>query len=151
MNFFDESEKHCNRIECSPSSIQTCSTQLRLTQKFAFIKKSTISTQSLWKLGQNAVLMSSEHRWTVYGRSKELTVMALENKRASHHNRWGVPVFIAAMLLRSRTTTVISFSQGSDVVLLVLLIDYYSGSQIVLTDYPDPPFWDILENEITFA
>ena len=42
--------------------------------------------------------------------------MAPENQRAALNNRWGVPVFIAAILLRSRTTTVISFSQGSDVV-----------------------------------
>ena len=58
------------------------------------------------------------HRRTLYGR-----IVSLYSgiKRASLHSRWGAPVFIAAIFLRSRTTTLISFSQGSDQVRKVCL------------------------------
>ena len=51
-----------------------------------------------------------QKNWPLYyGRDYERRFM-------TGYDRWGMPVFIDAVLLCSRTTTVISFSQGSDVI-----------------------------------
>ena len=83
-----------------------------------------------WIKSHNFLLQTNNHRRTLYGR-----IVSLYSgiKQASLHNRWSAPVFIAAIFLRSRSTTLISFSQGSDQ--QIMLASTQSAKRLSWRDY----------------
>ena len=118
----DAIEKHVNkRLEYSSATIFLIPTGHKIGQKsvqIIVLLRGDVTKRKNRTTGPEA-WSGWHHRQKQTGK---MTVVALENQQASLHNRWSAPVFIAAILLRFRTTTVIWPSLSRPMDYRVLLV-----------------------------